>query len=325
MILSKKNVVAVMLLSLMLNACGSDEKSSSKKSSTQVVAKVNGDEISVHQVNLQLARLGKVSEDQGKQASRQIVSKLVEQQLLNQQALADKMDRDPRILQVMEAAKSEILAQAYLEKLAAKAKKPSDSEISTFYKEHPELFEKRRLFRIQELVVDAPKEKFAEIESGIKDMKDINQIATWLKTNQFQFNANSNVKAAEQLPAGLLQQLQPLNNGEFAIVKSDKAIAVLHLAASQSAPIALDKAKPIIEQYFLNINKATVIKKEVDALKEKAKVEFMGDFSDMQMTADATAPSSEPVSKAPENSATTEPKKDTNHDQANISKGLAGM
>jgi EpsD family peptidyl-prolyl cis-trans isomerase len=236
MTLSKKNVVTVLLLSLMMTACGGDEKSSNKKSSTQVVAKVNGDEISVHQVNLQLSRLGKVSEDQGKQATRQILSKLVEQQLLNQQAMAEKLDRDPRILQVMEAAKKEILAQAYLEKIATKAKKPTESEINTFYKEHPELFEKRRLFRIQELVVDAPQEKFAEIESGIKGVQDINQIATWLKTNQFQFNANSNVKAAEQLPASLLQQLQPLNNGEFTIVKTDKALAILHLAASQSCP-----------------------------------------------------------------------------------------
>lgn len=318
---NKTCLVSVMLLSMVLTACGGDEKSGDKKASTQVVAKVNGDEISVHQVNLQLARVGKVSEEQGKEVARQVVRKLVEQQLLNQQAVAEKLDRDPRILQIMEASKSEILAQAYLEKLAAKAKKPTESEINTFYKEHPELFEKRRIFRLQELVVDAPAAKYAEIESNVKSMTDINAIANWLKTNQFQFNANSNVKTAEQLPASLLVQLQPLKNGEFAVIKTDKAMAIIHLAASQASPIALDKAKPIIEQYFLNINKATVIKNEVDAMKKKADIAFMGTFADMKMADETSAPvqattkpqAKEKASPAPDNQADS------------INKGLAGM
>lgn len=272
-------VLSVLLMSMILVACG--DKGDTKKSDTQVVAKVNGDEISIHQVNLQLGRAGKMDEAQSKAVSQQIVSKLVDQQLLKQKALEEKLDRDPRVLQIIEASKSEILAQAYLEKVSSKAKKPSTTEIDTFYNEHPELFEKRRVFRLQELVVQAAPEKFAEIEAGVKDIKNINEVAAWLKQNQIQFTANSNVRTAEQLPGNLLKVLQPLADGELFLLKTDRSLNVVHLAASQSQPVARDKATPIIEQYFVNLNKTNLITEEVKGLKEKAKIEYVGAFAEM--------------------------------------------
>lgn len=328
-------VIASVVVSVLLSACGEHGATNSNKANTQVVAKVNGDEISIHQVNLQLGRAGQLDAEKSKQLSQQILSKLVDQQLLKQQALNAKIDRDPRVLQIIEASKSEIIAQAYLEQMTAKAKKPTAAEIDTFYAEHPELFAKRRLFRLQELVVEVPQAKHAAIEASIKDMTNINDIAAWLKTNQYAFNANSNVRAAEQLPANLLQQLQPLNDGAFVLVKTDKAMNVVHLAASQAMPIAKDKAKPIIEQYFVNINKANLIKAEMEALKSKASIEYVGAFADMKNAQAAAAtnatqpiPSASATSQAAAGKLTTSKPttaKAETSSTTTLDKGLAGM
>lgn len=322
MMLKNLPVISALLVSATLVACGG--AGDAKKSDTQVVAKVNGDEISVHQVNLQLGRLGKVDEAQSKAASQQIVTKLVDQQLLKQKAMEEKLDRDPRVLQIIEASKSEILAQAYLEKVSSKAKKPSSADIDKFYGEHPELFEKRRVFRLQELVVQAAPEKFAEIEAGVKDIKDINAVATWLKAHDIQFTANSNVRTAEQLPGNLLNILQPLKDGEMFLVKSERAMNVVHLAASQSQPVARDKATPIIEQYFVNLNRTNLIKDEVKALKDKAKIEYVGAFAEMAQAKAATATAApattaaEPAKPAPAAEASTK-------STSAIDKGLSGL
>jgi len=307
-------------------ACGESGDAKAKKANTQVVAKVNDDEISVHQMNLLLARLGNISEEQGKAAAKQILSKLIDQQLLIQQAKANKLDRDPRVLQFIEASKNEILAQAHLEKVAGKVKGPSEQEMKAFYQEHPELFEKRRIFRIQELVIDAPKEKFDEVEAGIRAAKEINKIASWLAANQIPFNANSNVRSAEQLPANLLNQLQPLANGEFVLMKSDNSMAVVHLAASQASPILFDKAKPVIEQYFLNINKTKLVKDEMDALRQKANITLMGEFSGMKLdevTAEPQAGKAEAMPKEKPKSPTSA--ESSSPAKSSLDKGLAGM
>jgi EpsD family peptidyl-prolyl cis-trans isomerase len=270
---TNKYVLLLLISTLVvLTSCGKKEQAATKKTETQVIAKVNGDEITIHQLNFQLGRMGPMNEAQSKIAAKQVLSKLVEQQLLKQQALETKLDRDPRVLQVVESSKDEILAQAFLETLMTKAPKPSSSEIDTFYKEHPELFESRRIFRLQELVVNISKDKIAEAESSLKEIKGINDIATWLKNKNYPFTVNSNVKAAEQLPLDLLKKLQALKDGEVLIVPTDRTLNIIHLAASQSAPITREKATPIIEQYFLNQNKSNFAKKEMLALNEKAEI-----------------------------------------------------
>lgn len=338
----KINSVLVLLVgtALVLAGCGKENQAkANEKPETQVVAKVNGDEISIHQVNFQLGRMtqsnqAQLTEAQGKQAAKQILARLVDQQLLKQQALEAKLDRDPRVLQALEASKNEILAQAYLEQMMTKAVKPSANEIKTFYTEHPELFEKRRIFRLQELVVDVKKEQFEEVENGLKTIKNVNEMAAWLKSKNYPFSANSNVRTAEQLPLELLKKIQPLKDGELMAVPAERTLNIIHLAASQSAPISRDKATPIIEQYFLNQNKTSLAKKEMLALNTKSKIEFIGAFADMKKS--ESAPAANNVSNAKATTELSTKPISTIHktDQSvakptaegeNMDKGLAGL
>lgn len=314
-----------------LTSCGKKDDATKKKSDSQVVAIVNGHEITIHQVNNQLAQMGQMDQAQAKLASKQVLAGLVEQQLLKQQALDAKLDIDPRVQQAIESSKDQFLAQAYLEQLMQKAAKPSSSEIDTFYKAHPELFENRRIFRLQELVVDVSKDKSAEAETSLKALKDINEIVKWIKNNNYVFTVNSNVKAAEQLPSDLLKKLQVLKDGEVLQVPTGNTLNVIQIAASQIVPITRAKATPIIEQYFLNLNRTSLAKKEMIALNEKAKIEFSGSFSDMKKSDLAKPESAKQTNVSPTVSdAKAEVKPNQKNDKpaaspTAIDKGLSGL
>jgi EpsD family peptidyl-prolyl cis-trans isomerase len=331
---SLPRLITLFLLAVTFTLTSCDKKggASAKKSDSQVVATVNGDEITIHQVNFQLSRLGQMNEAQAKDASKKVLSKLVEMQLLKQQAIEQKLDKNPGMLQAMEATKDQMLAQAYLETMMAKAPKPSSSEIDEFYKTHPELFENRRVFRLQELVVNIDQSKLAEAETSLKGIKGINEIAAWLKDKKYPVVANTAVKEAEAIPSDMLKKLQNLKDGEVIILPAQGALHIIHLAASQSAPITRSKATLIIEQYFLNQNKANLAKKEMIALNEKAKIEFIGSFSDMKKS-DLIDPSaiasSEQVTQptAVKNDADKATQKTTkpNASATAIDKGLSGL
>src|SRR5712691_12516259 len=96
-----------------LSSCG---KADVKKSSGQIVARVNGDEISVHQINSAMARSNDIPAEEAKQAAAQMLEKIIDQELLVQKALKDKLDRDPQVMQAIEGAKRQILARAYIER-----------------------------------------------------------------------------------------------------------------------------------------------------------------------------------------------------------------
>src|SRR5205807_8952586 len=96
-------------------SCG---KADVKKAPGQVVAKVNGDEISVHQINNAIARSNDIAPDEAKQAAVQTLERIIDQELLVQKALKNKLDRDPKVMKAIEDAKRQILAQAYVERAA---------------------------------------------------------------------------------------------------------------------------------------------------------------------------------------------------------------
>jgi hypothetical protein len=74
------------------------------KAASQTAAKVNKEEITVHQINFVLQQQRNLRPEQADAASKQILERLIDQELAVQKADDQKLDRDPRVVQQMEAA-----------------------------------------------------------------------------------------------------------------------------------------------------------------------------------------------------------------------------
>src|SRR5512139_2955755 len=111
-----KKLYLPLLIAALVVGCGDkkDEAATTEKGATQVAAKVNGTELTVHQINYALQRMPNLDKGQTKAASLEVVRKLVDQEVLLQKALADKLDRDPTVVQALDAARRQILAEAYM-------------------------------------------------------------------------------------------------------------------------------------------------------------------------------------------------------------------
>lgn len=323
--------IALIVPVLMLAMAGCSKHSESSKGGSQVVAKVNGNEITVHQLNFALSKMGKLDQAQLKTASEKVLQQLVDMELLKQKSVDQKLDRDPNVLQVLETTKQQVLAQAYMQRVAAKQAAPSEQDIKNFYETHPELFSERNVYVLQEFAVKDGNEHASEIESGISSAKTAEELGKWLKDNNYEFNANASRKAAEQLPLELLKKLNTLKAGDTLIVRSPNALVLLFLAKVDRQPVELDKAKPVIQQYLVNAGQQTLIKNEVAALRKEAKVEFYGDFSKLTLDSNTpTVPATSPVK--PEAAAAALPvtpaaqpvPAKSSHDKA-IEKGLSGL
>ena len=204
--------------------CGKKEEA---KVATQVAARVNADEITVHQVNNILARAQNVTPETAPQAKREILGKLIDQQLAKQQAIDKKLDRSPNVMQAVEAARSEILARAYLEQIAAAQPKATAEEVKKYYADHPLLFTQRRIFLLEELVA-VPKEGLAAgLREQVAKARSMKDIAAWLKSQDAKFAANRATRAAEQIEMEQLPKLQAMKDGEIRVFEVGGRVAVL--------------------------------------------------------------------------------------------------
>ncbi len=285
------------IAALALTACGGGEA----KKHTQVAAKVNKDEITVHQVNAALPRLNNPTEAQAKAAGKQVLERLVDQQLFIQKAEEAKLDRDPQIMTAIENAKREILARAYLERVMSSAAKANPDAIKDFYGKHPELFSERRVYRLAELAVQVQGDAATKLRDSLKDMKSLNDVINYAKANNLQYKANNSVRAAEQLPMEFVTRIAKLKDGEIVAIPGAGGMAIVQIAASQSQPLDQKQATPFIEQFLQNKIRMELAQSELKALRTAAKIEYMGDFvkSAAEAAAAAAAPGAPADAAAP--------------------------
>lgn len=318
----KKLVLPLMIAALMAG-CGDkkEEAATEEKAPTQVAAKVNGTELTVHQVNYALQRIPNLDKDQSKAASLQVVRSLVDQELLVQKALTDKLDRDPNVVQAMDAARRQILAEAYMGRKLGTPAETTDAEVSEYFDKHPELFDKRKVYRLQEISIKAPQDKHEAIRAQLSASKTLNDFAAWLKAENYPVKAAQGVKPAEQLPLQLLTQLAKMPDGQAIVVNSPDGLMVIVLADSQAQPVTLEQAKPAIKQLLQTQARQKAAKAELDALKAAAKIEYVGEFADAGKEAVAPAAAEAPAKPAAAQAADAAP--DAEADA--ISKGISGL
>jgi len=280
---------------MLMGGCG---KSGDKKPSTQVAATVNGEDITVHQINRALARAGRISPEQTRTASRQVLEQLIDQQLLIEKAVEKNLERDPDVLNAIETSRRQILAQAYVEKsVVAAATQPGNEEIKKFFDEHPELFTQRRIYRFQQLVANVDKTQAAALRAETEKSKNLNDIAAWLRKNNIAFNVSSTVQGAEQLPLDALPRLSKMKDGDWSVTQNDKQFTILQLSGSQQVPLSQGEATPYIQQFLTNQRRTELARSELKRLRESARVEYRGEFLKPEGAApqpDKAAPASKP-------------------------------
>lgn len=301
-----------------LAACGGDKGDKA----SQTAAKVNKEEITVHQINFVLQRQSGLKPEQAEAAGRQVLERLIDQELAVQKAQEQKLDRDPRVVQQIEAAKREIIARAYVERVGESVAKPSNEEIAKYYADKPALFKERRIYSLQELQIEAKPEQFEAIRTKLSASKSLNEFIDFLKAGEYRFNGNQAVRAAEQLPLASLDAIAKLKDGDSVLSGNPNGLTVLFLVGSRSQPVTEDQARPAIEAFLLNQRKTEAVQKDLKALRDSSKIEYVGKFAQPAPAASAPAlPSTPAASEAAAPVAKPAPAA-SGLDPASISKGM---
>jgi EpsD family peptidyl-prolyl cis-trans isomerase len=270
-------VFQAVALALLVNACGS--KSEAPKD-TQVVAKVNGSELSVSQLNFYLQGVGNIPADKLPAAKKDVLNRLVEQEAVVQEAMLKKLDRDPVIQQQLEAAKRDVLVKAHLQRVAAAVPAPDQAAIDKFYAERSVLFEKRKIYRFSEITLPGRPVTWTEIEKALLPTKSIAEAAAVLKAKGIDLPIAQNVnRGSEELPMDQIEKFLSLKDGEVVIYQRPPGIVIAQIMSSTDAPVDAAKAKPVIERFLVNKSRSEAVQAEMKRVKDGMKVTYLGEFA----------------------------------------------
>jgi EpsD family peptidyl-prolyl cis-trans isomerase len=261
---------ALILVAATLSACSDKAK---EKKPGQALASVNGEEVTVLQLNEELQRAG-VNQAQQDAASKQLLQVLIDRQLLDEAAAKENLDRDPKVMQAIDRARSLILAQAYLQKRMGSATRPSTSEIEDYFNKHPEFFSNRKQFSMNEIVIPA-EQLTPEVRAAADSAKSLEEVAVWLDAHHIKYGRTEITRSTADVPEQLSKKLLGMPKGQLFVVKEGPRAMFVAVSEIKDAPVTLQVAGPQIEQFLANQKSKELAAAEIQRLRSGAKIDYL--------------------------------------------------
>jgi EpsD family peptidyl-prolyl cis-trans isomerase len=303
---SGRTLAAVLLVPVVVLGLSACDRIKKDKTPSQAAARVNSQEITVHQINQVLEQQRGVPPAQAASASRQVLTRLIDQELALQEAQNQKLDRDPKVVRQLESARREIIARAYIERVGSTVARPTAEEIKKYYEANPALFKERRIYNFEELTIEAKPEQIDTIKAAHQAAKTPAAFVEYLKAQGLRYNSRQALTPAEQLPLGQLGAISRMHDGQATVTVFPQGLLVLTLVDSRLQPVEEERARLAIEQFLTNERRQKTVQNDIATLRAAAKIEYVGEFADAASAVpsapqDAPSAASGPSAQAVEN------------------------
>ncbi len=264
----RKSLLAMVSPALFLMALLSGCDNQKKLDDGQVLARVNGDDITIHQFNFAVSQSG--GKGMNPVDQKALLDKMIDRQLAVQQALEMKLDRETTVRMRLEEARQDILAAAYAYRVGAANPWPESREIREYYKAHPGLFAKRRTYRLREITLPAESPLLTAFKTRLQGEEEFAGVMEWLHSQSRDFSDQQTVRTAEQLPTEIADKLCEIEPGATVSFTLPQAFIVYHVLSFEESPVEEKEAERAIHAYLRKQGEISLYKKELARLREAA-------------------------------------------------------
>lgn len=274
---NKKVRIGSMIVPFMLLAGCNLEQGASD--SAKPAALVNGRVVPSELVKLEVAKLGQVPAGKAQPLANQVLKAEIDQELLAQEAVKAGLGDRADVKLKLDAARRQILAQSELEELTKGASKPTAAEIEAYFDANPELFARRKIFKLIDLVIETTPDNAGKVHELMSKAADINKLVAMLKQEGVVIKGGQIQKPAEDLPNEMLSKLATMKNNQSITFEHGGKINILVLVDTQHAPVTLDKASPTIANYLINQDKSKMAETALSKIRSRANIEYRVPYS----------------------------------------------
>lgn len=266
---------------LSLQACGSEPTG-------QVVAVVNGEEITQGELNAEISDLTIPPTGDKEEIRRQILQQLVDRRLMAQVAKEEGFDRDPEFLSRERKMREELLVRMYGQKIAETVGVPDPAAVKRFLADNPGKFSERALYTVDQIVFDYPSEtKVLKALEAAKTLAEVEQTLAGFKVS---YSKGTNSLDSSSVPAAALKQILALPPQEPFIIPIQGRVTVNVIIDKKPVPITEQEAQPFAAQEMRAKSLTDVLQSRLEEARAKADISYQ----------DGLAPAKPATDKKPE-------------------------
>lgn len=263
--LTSVSLIALTSLSLMTAAC-------QKKAEGQVVAVVNGEEITLNELNAEIADLNVPAGADRNAVRAEVLQRMVDRRLLAQAAKDSGLDRDPTYISQERRMKERLLVSMYGRKALDTIQVPDNAKVDQFMAARPAMFASRTRYNLEQLQFEMPQDtsRLKELESA-HTLAEVSQKLTSMGIT-FQHGVGAMDSATIQ-PAAL-KRIEALPPGEPFIVPQGGRVIVSVITGKEPIVLPAEQARPLAVQALRSEELNKIGEQRLTEAKAKAKVEY---------------------------------------------------
>ena len=232
-------LAAALVATTVLGGCTQIKKMVGGKPAGQVVATVNGEEITALELKAEMGNFASKDPNVMKQAQQAALQQIIVRDVLAQKAKEEKLDKSPEYALQVKRGEETLLAQLLERKVAASVAVPSRQEAEAFVSAHPGMFADRKILVVEQVMAQPTRKITPEEVKNLKTLEDVKAL----------FDAQSipyreNVSTIDTLSADprLVDQIGKLPPGEVFVVPQGGVLLFNRITSTKPAPIHGDQA-----------------------------------------------------------------------------------
>lgn len=267
---------------ILLAACGDKGGPNADKPTGQVVARLNGEDITALEVNAELQGTQIPPNMPRREAEKQALTNIIERRMLMQAAKNRKLNEKPQFQLLQRRTDEQLHVQALASDVASKVPQPSRQQVDAFIDENPFLFRERKFFVLDQIQFLRP----ANIATlGFESAKTMSAVEAILTAGNIEFRRQpaslDSLGANPEFIREITKVLEKNPNELFMFANQPQGapapvMVVNEVKETRVIPFTGEKARTYASNFLRNQNvqKALLAERETQRKLAKDKVTF---------------------------------------------------
>jgi len=248
-----------------------------RKATGQVAAVVNGEEITMQEINAELQGLQLPEGADKKPIMQAALQRIIDRRLLAAAAKEDGLDKDQEYVLRERQLQDALLAQMLNERASRGIQVPADSAIKTFIEQNPGAFGSRTIYTTDQIQFKTPAN--LKVLQAFEPDHTMEAVANRLRALGISFNRTNSQIDSMQVPKETLAQITSFAAGEPFVLPGPRVVTVSVITGSRSAPVAGDEARAVAVENLRNRQTVDLVQQRLKAERAKAKVEYQPGYA----------------------------------------------
>lgn len=255
---------------LALAACNSQSKPEG-----QVLATVNGREITRSELNAALPKLPNGSDNDTATVRNAVLDELVMRELVSQEARRQALDKSQAYLIASKRSDDQILSDLLSRRIVQSLRPPYAKNADAFVRANPTRFGARTLLQVDQVRFPSGSVPGAALV-GLKSIAELLQVLDKAKVKSERGRATLD---SLTLTPEAYRQLVDLPAGQPFVVNENGLTLVSVINGRQSAPVTGDAANRLALQQLQQDAERTALVKQLQVLRQSAKIKYQAGFA----------------------------------------------